>query len=346
MAKRINKHSEDIDKLLARLGGGQNPKKLLSVDETAEGLTDCYVNGLTLLDDARLLAANDREPRALSLTILALEELAKVPDLDELYLDPRTRTDADAWTDFWKRFSQHKPKQKRIAAYGNILRDSASLEEAIFENSTPYANYLSEHAYGHLDNVKQRNFYVDFSGTRFRRPENKKDVSRALDLLFAFAEERADSFGSWHITAQRSVDFLTARLKAFSSYTGELSDLLKHIHSFNDWASSHSPIETQADLMRLLCYHSSAMVPDYASFLPACESFLSKKIEQERIELLGHAVTSLKLRMAIEALPGSRQRASLMFRLLFSYSTRHLSDEDSKELFGVSPSENARQHFR
>jgi AbiV family abortive infection protein len=346
MSKQIKKQTEDIEKLLFRLSSGQNPKRPLSIDETAEGLSACYLNGLSLLEDARLLAANDRIPRALSLTILSMEELAKIPDLAEQYMYPTYRYDGNAWADFWRRFSLHKPKQKRICAYGNILRNSADLEETFFENPTPYINFLSENSYGHLDNVKQRNFYVNFIGDRFRLPDANKDISKALDSLFAFAEERADSFGSWHISAQRSIDFLAARLKVFSANTIELPEIIKKIHSLNDWSGSHQPAETDADLLRLTCYYSSASVPDYASFLSACESFLSKKTKSERAALLGRGVASIKRRMEVEALPKSMHRAFLMFKLLFSYSTRHLSDSECKELFDVTPSNYVRGHFQ
>lgn len=244
MPKQVKKQTEDTEKILARLSGGQNPRRPLSIDETAEGLTACYLNGLALLEDACLLAVNNRKPRALSLTILALEELAKIPDLDELYLDTSSRKDGNAWADFWKRFSLHKPKQKRISAYGNILRESANIEEIVFENPTPYINYLSENSYGHLDNVKQRSFYVDFIGNQFRRPAANNDISTVLDSLFSFAEERADSFGSWHISAQRSMDFLTARIKILSADAIEQPALIKNIYSLNDWSGSHLPVET------------------------------------------------------------------------------------------------------
>lgn len=346
MAKQIKKQTEDIESLLARLSSGQNLKRPLSIDETAEGLTACYRNGLALLEDARLLAANSREPRALSLTILALEELAKIPDLDEMYIDPRSRDDGSAWTDFWKRFNLHKPKQKRIAAYGNIMRESANLEDTAVDNPTPYISYLSENAYGHLDNVKQRNFYVDFISGQFRCPEANKDIATALDFLFSFAEERADSFGSWHISTQRSMDFLAARLKVFSANAIDLPETIKKISSLNDWSASHLPDEADADLLRLTCYFSSALVPDYASFLPACESFLSKKSIPERVSLVGRGVATHKRRMALEALPKSGHRALLMLKLLLGYATRHFSDSECKELFGASPGEGARRHFQ
>ena len=173
-----------------------------------------------------------------------------------------------------------------------------------------------------------------------------RDISTVLDFLFSFAEERADSFGSWHISAQRSIDFLAARLKVFSANAIDLPEIIKNIGSLNDWSASHLPAETDADLLGLACYCSSALVPDYASFLPACESFLSKKSIPERVALVGRGVATLKRRMAVKALPKSRHRAFLMFKLLFSYSARHLSDSECKELFGASPGEDVRRHFQ
>jgi hypothetical protein len=75
MDEQTQKQTECFEKAIARRISGHNPRRPLSHRETAQGLTACYVNALVLLDDARLLAANDRQPRALSLTILALEDL-------------------------------------------------------------------------------------------------------------------------------------------------------------------------------------------------------------------------------------------------------------------------------
>jgi hypothetical protein len=228
---------------------------------------------------------------------------------------------------FLETLEPHKPKQVRIAAYGNFLREATRLEETLFYNPTPYGSYLSESTYCHLDTVKQRNFYVDFVDSRFRRPEASEETSAVLDFLFSFAEERADSFGSWHVTAQRSLDFLSVSV-AVPSAAGKLLDI-----GFNDWASTDEPIEVAADLIRLLCYHGSAQIPNYHDFHSACESFLSKKSAPERVTLLQRAVSSLKHRMKIEALRRSGIRAFLMFKLLFGYAAANFSDREREEIF-------------
>jgi hypothetical protein len=73
---------------------------------------------------------------------LALEELAKVPDLYDHYLNPTTRNDGNAWADFWKRRSCHKPKQERIAVYGNFLRESTTMPYTVFAHPTHTAAIL------------------------------------------------------------------------------------------------------------------------------------------------------------------------------------------------------------
>src|SRR5437899_8021903 len=89
----------------------------LSDDEIAHGAHACYLNTRSLLRDARLLC--DASPgRAISLTVLALEELGKIPILFDLRADaPVTR-----WKQFWREeFSRHSFKQAEIARYGRYL---------------------------------------------------------------------------------------------------------------------------------------------------------------------------------------------------------------------------------
>jgi hypothetical protein len=168
--------------------------------------------------------------------------------------------------------------------------------------------------------VKQRNFYVDFIDGQFQRPQISRQNSIALDFLFSFCEERADSFGSWHISEQRSVDFLAVARDDFIS--------------FNDWASSHTPAEADADFLKLLCYHSSARVPEYATFNSECESFMSKKTAAEKVTLFRRAVTTVNHRMKVfQILPTSARRAESMRKLLLGYAGDHFSDAERKEIF-------------
>src|SRR4051794_6193680 len=113
--------SRPLKAVLSRIARGRADKLPLRIDQVAEGVSACYTNSKALLVEAGILAANSSQPRALSFTILALEELAKVPDLHAQYLDPTTRENEQAWAEFWTPFFQHKPKQQLIATYGNLF---------------------------------------------------------------------------------------------------------------------------------------------------------------------------------------------------------------------------------
>lgn len=86
---------DDSDDRLASLGAASRPSGPLTDAEIARGAHFCYLNARRLLEDARVLA--DRSPgHALSLTVLALEELGKVPLLFEMH--------ADADSERWRRY--------------------------------------------------------------------------------------------------------------------------------------------------------------------------------------------------------------------------------------------------
>ena len=66
------KRSIPLDDFLALIDQGQ-----LSLDELGRGMHLCYLNARDLVEDAEVLL-NRRPGRALSLAILAWEELAKI----------------------------------------------------------------------------------------------------------------------------------------------------------------------------------------------------------------------------------------------------------------------------
>src|SRR5712691_10537020 len=85
--------------------------------QIAEGMHTCFCNSVSLLEDARLLAKHDRLGRALSLSILAMEELAKV----SLVCDAAgLGGDVACWKRFWQQLGRHTVKQEKLAEYGSI----------------------------------------------------------------------------------------------------------------------------------------------------------------------------------------------------------------------------------
>jgi len=94
--------------------------KPLNEDQIALGMHLCFCNVKELLEDAELLKENKKYPRALSLAILSLEELVKVPLLmDTLRY---SKDDNEKWRKFWKSFISHSNKQLVWSEYGDILK--------------------------------------------------------------------------------------------------------------------------------------------------------------------------------------------------------------------------------
>lgn len=333
---KTNKNVEQaFEQVLARIASGGNPKRILKSDEVAEGLTACFINAQNLLEDAFLLASNNRFPRALSLTILALEEIAKIPDLDKQYIDSESQDNTSSWKEFWNRFVRHKPKQKTISAYGNTLKKQYGKSAMGIDNPTPYANYLSENSYEHLDNIKQKQFYVDFSGASFHIPRETKEIKQALDKLFSFADERHHSFSSWHATEQRSLDFIIARGSLLAGQTGEIEAKLRRVFSINEWATTSTTNEKQADLIRLLSYYSSSSIPDYTAFTPTFKEISKKWKKEEIVEIFKNVLGPINKKMDQDKLPTTQIRSSLMFKLLFSYGSRNFTNQENQDVFGI-----------
>lgn len=69
-------------------------------EQIAKGMHLCYMNARAMVDESRLLKENGHYARALSLIILALEELGKIPLMMNAVL--YKKEDDEAWKKFWK----------------------------------------------------------------------------------------------------------------------------------------------------------------------------------------------------------------------------------------------------
>jgi AbiV family abortive infection protein len=142
----------------------------LTLEAVAAGMTTCYLNAESLLDDVRLLASRGRLPRALALTILVLEELAKVPDLHDTAVRAALIGSELEWPALWRRYVNHKPKQEKIRDYGKTLKEQAPQPASSIENPLPYSLFLPEEIASVLEQVKQRCFYSDHWNSTFHLP--------------------------------------------------------------------------------------------------------------------------------------------------------------------------------
>lgn len=194
---------EQIEAMIGELCPGNPHRDPLFPRQIADGMHACYSNAVGLLDDARLLVSHARPARALSLSILALEELAKITMVCDA---AAFGGDVDAWKEFWKEFGRHGPKQEKGAEYGTLM------EEAF--DSSPYTLTFSEGIARHLEQLKQSGFYVDCIDGEFRSPARLgAQAAEVLDFLFAAVEERADSFAELHATPEASEQTLRGALE-------------------------------------------------------------------------------------------------------------------------------------
>ncbi len=182
---------DDIPQLLIRFlqktYGGPNPKRELASGEVVSGLTAITLNAAALLEDARVLSRANRFPRAGALTVLALEELGKVPVLFGTGVAGHVGHE-QSWAEFWRDYVHHLTKQQRISRYGRGLKSGG---DQFAENSGPYANYLPDELGRILDIYKQRSFYVDFWGDTFVLPGAAEEYPNGpVDQLLLLAEER------------------------------------------------------------------------------------------------------------------------------------------------------------
>lgn len=318
---------------LARYVSGANPKGSLSPTQAAEGAHLCFVNTNELLFDARILAVEGRVSRALSLTVLALEELAKISELHRVAIKCQFAPDQINWKEFWGDFNFHKPKQKRATAYGNAIKEAVPSTGDGLDNPLPYKSYFSEKTFGNLDRAKQKNFYVDFLDGKFVAPVNDKKTREILSVLYAFASERIDTFGSWHSSIARNLAFDEATAGQVRVMLESGASAQSGLVTFNGWANTFTSEELRADVLRLACYRSSGGVPDYSQFVPQME-VVNGFTKENREAVLADLARELQARIAChEVLPQFAHRAFCMFKLLIGYADKHLTKQEFKNVF-------------
>lgn len=282
---------DELDRCVRALVDRPACRSPLTGAEVARGAHLSWKNAVALLADARVLVTNGRHSRAFSFTVLALEELAKPPLLWEL----DTAAPETEWRRFWKeRFIRHSSKQESIGAYGELLKQiGAGIYDSFLPTSVVEA----------LDRLKQWGFYVDCVNDRFQAPDDLKlTILPILDTVFAFAEERADSFAKLHASVALSEYCFSRR---FAAVVPGLSPPL--------------PITEPADASAVVLSHASAYSrstpPDYLTFYEACRASVGHLPAETRHRALEMTRTLCSLRLSFTALPTAAARAFLMMKL-------------------------------
>jgi AbiV family abortive infection protein len=216
----------NLKKFLGTIRTGQ-----LSVDEIGRGMHKSFNNATELIEDADLLLAH-RPERALSLAVLALEEIAKI------ILLANAAARAAKSTVSWKEIEDdlnlrsHKHKQAVFAAYGSALLNKLDSEK---RKGTYYEHMVPGDIGPLLEYMKQLGFYVDVAKGQFISPtEFGVDNREWAAWLITVAKERLKSFGALHGTEERSLG-VARKAAEFVSFISEAADedqLNKKIREF------------------------------------------------------------------------------------------------------------------
>jgi len=291
----------------------------LTLNEVAEAATAYLRNGLDLFEEALLLCGYNKVSRAAALVILGLEEIGKVPLLVNTFLRFEHGADKEAWKAYWKSGGVHKKKQELILAYGQIIRrlfDGDLMHERIL-----YRYYAPEALLDNLDGFKQSSFYVDMRVDGLHAPRGDQQARHAFDYLLTFGQERADSFGSWHISEKRSAEYL---------------DLALGRSKHEKWTASYAVNEIQADILYQAAALSASLVPNYAVFYDFAEHYKKRVSDARFKEALISLATLLRKRVETsKSLPLYCARYLGAFKLLIGLS-------DQKKLLGTSFSKKLR----
>lgn len=290
----------------------------LTLDGVADGITTTYRNARHLLDDARLLAEHERVARATALTVLALEELSKIPDFhDSARKAAIVSASGDAeWKQFWGSYTRHGAKLKRILSYGELIREG--YKSGDYFNPTPYKHQLPDSIAASLNLLKQRCLYVDHFDGQFVSLDEADEhnatffsgLAGIVDLLFAVAEERADSYRAWHLTMARTKELLdlTGPARAFQAPFREVRRGERELQIPDGLAADLLYIANRATSHETVTYHYE-FGEEVAHVLLDVDAALSRRALQL-------VLTELDGRMSHAMLALSRDRAFRMARFL------------------------------
>jgi AbiV family abortive infection protein len=184
----------DLNSFFAHLDKGKP-----SIDDYGRGMHMCFKNAESLLTEAEYLRGV-KSPRALSLGVLALEEIGKIFLLCDVA--GRETLKPGLWTTQRKgAFRSHRHKQGLAAVYGSALLNK------LYKDGYPYyETVIPSGAIPLLDRFKQWGFYVDFLAGTFQSPKTFGDENEEwIDWVISAAKERIESIRPLHETEEMSV---------------------------------------------------------------------------------------------------------------------------------------------
>lgn len=149
-----------------------------------------FNNAQELYEDALLLYKHERLGRTLSLLVLALEELGRIPVLLNAVL--LRKDDQKTWKRFWDGLRRHSLKQGVWTAYGKKLAEDGHPDARYFD-------LLPLDQIPLLDKLKQCGFYVTCFDSTFLPPNLfARYDKRKVDSLFELVRNRIEGFRGLH----------------------------------------------------------------------------------------------------------------------------------------------------
>lgn len=317
-------NTEKLRVALERISCGSRDVSVPDLLGVASGCTFSFRNSVRLLEESFLLANAGISPTALSLVILSLEELAKIPRMYDLFVDPKTRSSEAAWKELWLAFTKHGSKQKTMLEYGSSYLEKWGV-------AGPFSSSMSGELKGMLDIAKQRGFYVDRTPQGFRMPEQSADVSFAYDQIALHIQERIWSMGNRHVTVERSLDAIKMATNCIDRSDVVLDELEK-LASVNQWATSRNAPELEADLLAIAFTVSRAAVPDYTQantyFQQAVNGIIPATLDGV-ISALVRKLHGLTSKTGLDALAS---RSQVLLKVVVSFAMNSLGQKRAIEL--------------
>jgi AbiV family abortive infection protein len=184
----------------------------LTSEELGRGMHLCFLNASSLVDDAELLLETS-PGRALSLAILALEELGKIFILCN-WAAKASFKQVD-WAEVSQSIHSHKNKQEIFASYGRAI-----LDRFVFSYKVDFPSNLSPL----LDRLKQSGFYVDCFEGQFISPQDAgRDNIEWTKWIISAAKERLGSLAGLHGSEQSSILFAEGAVNILKAVRGEIA---------------------------------------------------------------------------------------------------------------------------
>lgn len=191
----------------------------VTAEEIGRGMHKSFKNASGLIEDAEILL-DGRPARALSLAVLAIEEIAKVVLLTNAAAGavsgPLSWNKVQALLDL----KSHRKKQAVFAAYGKAILDKLGGADgkSFYEESIPGGIGPL------LDFMKQLGFYVDVADGKFVSPDEFGADNRKWAVwLIEVGKERIKSFEKLHGSEEGSV--------RVAREAGELMALISEVSS-------------------------------------------------------------------------------------------------------------------